>query len=110
MAGKQLPPSEQPEGFDDEFDDVQGDDLAFTDQAGPMAYPQALSVAARYVVNMDQAARDDVQLVFVSAGGRVQVIGSGQRWPSADLVIIEGPCIAVYGRDAKAEADRLAGA
>ena len=79
----------------------------FNDAAHPEHFPQALDTAARYVNNMEPAAREDARIIAVSLGGRIQVIGTGKRWPSSDMILIEGPAILVYGKDAIARAAQL---
>jgi hypothetical protein len=94
----------------DNFEDEQlGEDFENLYQANEVGdYETALEVALAALSVMVEEARNDVILLAVGEYGAMQVIGTGKHFPPNVDTLVQGPCVLVYGKDARAAlAERL---
>lgn len=88
-------------------DDAGGEGGEFGDSALPGEYDNALDTAAILYANLASGAQQDARIFAVGRGGAVQIIGTGRAWSDNGQVIVDGPCILVYAKDAMARAHEM---
>lgn len=71
------------------------------------SYESALDTAAAFFLNLDPGAQADARILVVTEVGAVQIIGTGARWPNNTQMVVDGPSMLVYKKDAEARAAEL---
>lgn len=101
--GKNRGENHEPD--DEEFDQLddgpEGDGLDDLYGAEIVDYDLALGAAVQALHMLNEDARKDVVLFAIGQYGAVQMIGSGKHIPTNAEVLLQGPAIVVYGKDAR---------